>query len=367
VRPDNGPWSLADFQAAGSTSAVAQLATSALARTVVNLTTGATVETRPGESPAQVVTRTGSANPIISDNGTSLLSNNGGGVISDNGGGVKPVNDGNHDLPGSYVVAYPYAPFAPPQPKFQLLQLAIPGAPLTRISEAGLREWLWPGMLQARAIAITGEALSDWTLTDNSGRFAIPLPPAMPLLFFLETQPTPGAAVQPFHEYALVFAPRGRVSLVGVDSSTSFNAVPFLYLTSYVDEQTTSGKGTLAALEDQVASAQSQVSSLQAQLAADPANTALQPQIDELNTQIAQLNARIAQLKALLAYLAQLEKDLDASKNQLDVTSVFRFLKNPAATSILASPDLKTAYGGLETESNVNAFTPVSYPLVNLP
>jgi hypothetical protein len=216
-------------------------------------------------------------------------------------------------------------------------------------------------LLQARAFAITGEALSDWTMTDNNGRFALALPPAMPLLFFLESKPAPNVAVQPFHEYSLVFAPRGRVSLAAMDSSTSYNSIPFIYLTTYVDEQTTSNTGALAALQSQLSSLQSQLSSLQS----DP--NASQSQIDAVQAQINQIQARIAAIQALIAYLQQLERELDASRNQLDVTSVFRFLQNPAATSIIAAPGLKDSYEGLKAECVAQSFTPLSYPLVNLP
>ncbi|MDB5095956.1 MAG: hypothetical protein JWM80_377 [Cyanobacteria bacterium RYN_339] len=378
ILPDNGPGLLDDFNtgaAAGTGSVLARASTSTLARSVVDLRTGVSVFAHSGESPAAVVTRA-NGGPIVANNGvsivadngasvtggnggTTIVANHGGGVISDNGAGVKPVDDGNHDLQGSYVVAYPYAPFSPPQAKLQLLALGVPNAPLVRTSQAGLREWLWPGTLQARAIAITGEPLSDWTLTDSNGRFAIALPPAMPLLFFLETQPVAGLALESFHEYALTFAPRGRVSLVGVDSSTSYNAIPFIYLTTYVNEQTASGAGALTKLEAQLASLQAQLAAANA--VPDPAGAAsVQAQIDPVN-------ARIAQIKALLAYLKQLESELDAGKNQIDINAVFRFLKNPPATSILAAPALKTAYDGLKGESLIQGFDPVSYPLVNLP
>jgi hypothetical protein len=214
-------------------------------------------------------------------------------------------------------------------------------------------------MAEARAIALTGEPLTAWSKVDSRGMFAIPLTRTMPLLFLVEVQPIGGTSpAGSFHVYSLAFAPRNDVSLVPVDSMTSFNAVPFLFLVTYLDEQQSSAGGQQAGLTAQRAK-------LQADLDAYRASTeAPDPAVESgYTSQIAAIDAQIAAIKARIAELEAAARSFDPFFYGVDVRSVTRFLAEGGAKSLLGAPTVRGAYDEVYGQSASVRFDPLSYPL----
>jgi hypothetical protein len=191
---------------------------------------------------------------LVGLDGASLVGLDGANLIGLDGASAVPAprpmlgeQTSSPQLPGSnsssaqpVLVGYPYFASKLPGAKYRLKQQTsgAPAAPLQRTTAGNVDEILLPGQTAVRAMSLQGEALTDWTVTGNSGAFVLPLPTKLPPIFFVLAQAhIKGAPLLQTYGLAFSAGSERRPVLIPLDSASTLVTGEILFTLEYAPKE----------------------------------------------------------------------------------------------------------------------------------